>query len=42
MQKNHAFNLLKMAGRFIDQRHKEQGMIISIRIANNEVTLMDV
>ena len=41
-KKNHAFNLLKMAGRFIDQKYKEQGMIISIRISYKEVTLMEV
>ena len=27
-------NLLRTAGRFIDQKHKGQGRIISIRIAN--------
>ena len=35
-------NLLGMAGRFIDQRCKGQERIISIRIANKEVILMQM
>ena len=31
-----------MAGRFIDQRHKGQGSIISIKIANKKDTLMQM
>ena len=35
-------NLLRTAGRFIDQRRKEQGRIVLIRIANKVVTLMQI
>ena len=35
-------NLLRTAGRFIDQRCKGKGNIISIRIDNKEVTLMQL
>ena len=35
-------NLLRMSGRFIEQRRKEQARIISIRIANKEDTLMQM
>ena len=35
-------NLSRMAGRFIDQRHKGQGRIVLIRIVNEEVTLMQL
>ena len=33
---------LRMAGQIIDQRCKGQGRIISIRIANKKVTLMQM
>ena len=35
-------NLLRTAGRFIDQRHKGQERIILITIANKECTLMQI
>ena len=35
-------NLLRMAGRFIDQRRKGQKRIISIAIANKEVAFMQM
>ena len=34
--------LLRTAGRFIDQRHKRQGRIISISIADIVFTLMQI
>ena len=36
------FNLSRTAGRFIGQRRKGQGRIISFRNANEEVTLMQM
>ena len=35
-------NLLRTAGRFIDQRHKGQERIILITIANKKVALMQM
>ena len=31
---------MRRVGWFIDQKHKQQGRVISVRIANKEVTLM--
>ena len=43
LAKNRTYiNLLRTAGRFIDQRHKRQGRVISISIANKEFTLMQI
>ena len=36
------FNLLRMAGQFIDQRRKGQEMISIFTIANQEVALMQM
>ena len=41
-EKEIIFNLLRTAGRFINQRHKGQERIISITIANKKVTLMQM
>ena len=38
----YCINLLRMAGWFIDQRHKEQEKIISITVANKKVVLMQM
>ena len=40
--KSDFINLFRMADRFINQRHKGQGRIISIRIGNKKVTLMQM